>query len=319
MIDYINIKGYSIDTGYDLSMRYKAGTTLYMNQEPGEDKSEIIIVKFKTKKAWCRYYEKNYGSSGKSEIDYNIRGSLQRFTTGKSYTDFHYLDVPKALMTMCEECRFNISKPHRIMMIELGVNLTMSCDPDDFLTIFKLYWGSGFHEMRVLSGEHRPHGIERVLSDMYKIKIYNKTIYARRVEKLSPLPNRLRVEVQFLPRAIKEYELPATVQELCDKAQFQKYVDKFCEIIKSINTADWIHDISDLKGLNLRNYLFMHGDTRLYNEYLKRIEGNRKAVECEKCRLAKIEALLKGRKTLKEEFIKKFDAKVRKLTQPKKV
>lgn len=43
-------------------MRYKAGTTLYMNQEPDEDKSETVIVKFKTKKAWCRYYEKNYGS-----------------------------------------------------------------------------------------------------------------------------------------------------------------------------------------------------------------------------------------------------------------
>lgn len=324
MIDHIKIKGVSTDSGDQLSQRYKAGTTDYIDRKFDEQLSEMYdestrIVKFKTKKARCRYYEKIDTGSGEYKTDYNIWGSLQRFTIGKSYTDFHYSSIPDALVSMCKECRFDLSQSHRITEIELGVNMTVNCDPDDFLTMFKLYRGGGFHEMRVLSGEDRPHGIERVLSDMYRIKIYNKTVYARRVEKLRPPENRLRVEVQFLSRAIKAYELPDTVQGLCDKAQFQKYVDKFCAIVKSIHMADWVHDVSDLKGRDLRNYLFVHSDVRFYLDYLRRIKGDRKAMESEKSRCTKINTLLAGRKTLKEEFIEKFDAKVKELMLSKRV
>lgn len=324
MIDHIKLKGQSTCSGADLSLCHKAGNTLYADRKFDEETDEAFdeikcIVKFKTKKAWCRFYEKTNTGSGEYQTDYNIWGSLQRFTIGKSYTDFHYPDIPNALLKMCEECHFNVSKHHQIMGIEIGVNITTTCDPDDYLTMFKSYWGAGFHEMRVLSGESRPHGIERVQTDLFKIKIYNKTIYGKKVEKLSPPKNKLRVEVQFMSRAIKGYGLPNTIQGLCDKEQFQKYVDKFCEIVKSIHMADWINDISDLKGRDLRDYFLLHGDVRLYNEYMRRIKGDRKAIELERRRCDKINTLLAGRKTLKEEFFEKFDAKVLELMLPKRV
>lgn len=324
MIDHIKLKGQSTYFRDDLIQCHKAGSTLYADRKFDEEIDEAFdeikyIIKFKTKKTWCRFYEKTNTASGEYQTDYNIWGSLHRFTSGKSYTDFHYPDIPNALLKMCEECCFNISKHHQIMGIEIGVNITTHCDPDDYLTMFKLYWGAGFHEMRVLSGESRPHGIERVQSDLFKIKIYNKTVYSRKVEKLSPPKNKLRVEVQFMSRAIKDYELPNTVQGLCDKVQFQKYVDKFCEIVKGIHMADWLYDISDLRGRDLRDYLLLHGDVRLYQEYMRRIKGDRKAIELERRRYDRINALLAGRKTLKDEFIEKFDAKVRELMLPKRV
>jgi len=322
MIDHIKLKGQSTYSRDDLYLCHKAGTTLYTDTKFDKEASEVCdekcVIKFKIKKAWCRYYEKRNLSSGECKTDYNIWGSLQRFVIGKSYTDFYYRDIPNSLIEMCKECHFNISKPHQVRAIEIGINMTTSCDPDDFLSIFKLYWGGGFHEMRVLSGEDRPHGIERVMSDMYKIKIYNKTIYAERVEKLHPPKNRLRVEVLFMSRAIKKYGLPNTIQDLCDITQFQKYVNKFCEIVENICTADRLY-ISDLKGRDLRDYLLLHSDVRLYHEYMRRIKGDRKAIELEKRRCDKINALLAGRKTLKDEFVEKFDAKVRKLMLPKRV
>ena len=68
------------------------------------------------------------------------------------------------------------------------------------------------------------------LKDYYRIKIYNKTIYARTVEKLSPPENILRVEVAFHASGISKLGLPNTMDALTDRERFQMYAEYLSKI-----------------------------------------------------------------------------------------
>lgn len=186
MFDFIRIfckSDFSVDT---LARRHHAGVTHY---ESGEERCFFKVDHLK-----CRA---NYDPESGCTI-LRIEGSGHRHYTRRSYDDFPVSSIAPALKKMCADCGANIDGENWITYIEIGVNLKMNNDPDDYFSMFKMYNGQPFTVMRTLDAENRPHGIELKLSNKYfKIKIYNKTLYARDVEKLSPPDNILRVEVAF--------------------------------------------------------------------------------------------------------------------------
>ena len=151
------------------------------------------------------------------------------------------------------------------------------------------------------------------LKDYYRIKIYNKTIYARTVEKLSPPENILRVEVAFHASGISKLGLPNTMDALTDRERFQMYADKFREIVYGIAMVDYAPDISGLTGKDLRDYYFMHRNQRVYAEYLSKIEGDKKRLAAERKKYDRINTLLASSVNLKGEFFEKFEAEIERL------
>ncbi len=244
----------------------------------------------------------------------SVAGSLHRYHTRQSYSSFPFSSIAPALEFLCKNCDINMENENWFYKIEIGVNLHMNCDPDDYLSMFKLYKGKPFVVMKTLDGENRPHGIERKMTeDYYRIKIYNKTIYARTVEKLSPPENILRVEVAFHASGISKLGLPNTMDALTDRERFQMYVDKFREIVYGIAMVDYAPDISGLTGKDLRDYYFMHRNQRVYAEYLSKIEGDKKRLAAERKKYDRINTLLASSVNLKGEFFEKFEAEIERL------
>lgn len=241
----------------------------------------------------------------------SVAGSLHRYHTRQSYSSFPFSSIKPALECLCKNCDIDMKNENWLYKIEIGVNLHMNCDPDDYLSMFKLYKGKPFVVMKTLDGENRPHGIERKMAeDYYRIKIYNKTIYARTVEKLSPPDNILRVEVAFHASGISKLGLPNTMNALMDRERFQMYVDKFREIIYGIAMVDCAPAISGLKGKDLREYYFMHRNQRVYSEYLGKIEGDKKRLAAERKKYDRINAILASAPNLKSEFFEKFETEI---------
>ncbi len=307
MFDFIRIfckSDFSVDT---LARRHHAGVTHY---ESGEERCFFKVDHLK-----CRA---NYDPESGCTI-LRIEGSGHRHYTRRSYDDFPVSSIAPALKKMCANCGANIDGENWITYIEIGVNLKMNNDPDDYFSMFKMYNGQPFTVMRTLDAENRPHGIELKLSNKYfKIKIYNKTLYARDVEKLSPPDNILRVEVAFYSAAIRKMGLPHNLDGLMDREQFRMYVDKFKEIIRGIRKADYTPDTSKLKGLILRDYFFMHPAADAYARYLERIKGDKKRLRAERVKYERLDELLNDAPSLKKEFTEKFEAKIACLLKPRR-
>ena len=241
MIDRVNLRSFT-----ENSIAFYQERFPYINVITN-DRTKLDEYYWKVKNLKIRY-RPDYWCTRKGEEcnEIFISHSIHKYAKGDNISDFSLKDVKSTIQWLCVDFKL---MPYKIKCtkLEIGVNIIVAKNPNDYLPIFIEYKKHAFRDLRPRGKSTIKCGVVCDYTN-YVIKAYNKT-EDHRYEMSIPLRDlhfiqrAIRIEIEYKSGKLRTIKQDITAQDLFSQDLMDIMIKEFLKIFNNIemvnNEVEW--------------------------------------------------------------------------------